>query len=196
MKTTILGGILFLAPLAIVAIILSKVFQIGIAVAKPLDAHLGIDNFAGVASVNIIAILLILVVCYIAGLFAKRAFFSKRVQRLDGILVDMVPGYAVFKGMLGDAASDDASAPIMRPVLVRFDDYEQIAFETERGNSHSVLFLPGSPSAWSGSAVVAENTRIYQLDLPVHQATKLLRALGRGTLEVRAACPLQEQKTS
>jgi uncharacterized membrane protein len=186
MKTTILGGILFLAPLAIVAIILNKVFQMSIAVAKPLGKYMPLETYAGIASVNILAILLIVLVCYLAGLIAKRAFFSNRLQRLDGFLIDMIPGYAIFKGMVGSASSDEALAAMMTPVLVRFDDYEQIAFEIERGETHSVIFLPGSPSAWTGSSIVADNTRIRRLDIPTHQATKLLRAFGRGTLGVRA----------
>lgn len=185
MKTTILGGIIFLAPLAIVAIILNKVFQISVTVAKPLGRFMPLETFAGIASVNILAILLIVFICYIAGLIARRAFFSSRLQRLDGILVDLVPSYAIFKGMVGSASSDEALASMMAPVLVRFDDYEQVAFEIERGETHSVVFLPGSPSAWSGSSIIADNQRIRKLNIPTHQATKLLRAFGRGTLGVR-----------
>ena len=185
MKTTILGGILFLAPLAIVAIILNKVFQISITVSKPLGKFLPLETYAGVASVNLVAILLIVLVCYIAGLIAKQAFFSNRLQRLDGMLIDLIPGYAIFKGTVGSASSDEALAAMMTPVLVRFDDYEQIAFEIEKDETHSVLFLPGSPSAWSGTSVVAENTRIRKLNIPTHQAARLLRAFGRGTLGVR-----------
>jgi uncharacterized membrane protein len=186
MKTTILGGVLFLAPFAVLAIILGKVFQISMKLVAPLDAVMPVKGFAGIASVNILAVLLIVVVCYLAGILAKRAFFGKRFQRLDAFLVDLIPGYAVFKGLVGSASSDEALTNKMKPVLARFDDYEQIAFVTEAGDTHSVLFLPGAPSPWSGSAVVVENARITPLNIPAHQTTKLLRTFGRGTLGVRA----------
>lgn len=186
MKTTILGGILFLAPLAIIAFILNKAFQMSMLVVAPLDKILPVKNVFGVASLNVLALLFILLLCYLAGLLAQRAFLGKRMQRLDGFLVDIIPGYAVFKALVGSASSNEELAARLKPVLARFDDYEQIAFEIERGESQSVLFLPGAPSAWSGSTVIADNSRITPLNIPAHQATKLLRTFGRGSLGVKA----------
>lgn len=184
MRTTILGGVLFLAPFAVLALLFGKVFEISRLVVQPLDDVIPVESFAGIASLNILAIMLILLVCYLAGLLAKRAFLGQRMQRIDGFLIDLIPGYAVFKNLVGSASSDDALTAIMQPVLARFDDYEQIAFLTEPGEQQSVLFLPGSPSAWAGTTVIVDNTRITKLDLPAHQAARLLRTFGRGSLAV------------
>ncbi len=186
MRTTIIGGVLFLAPFALIVILLGKVFQISVKVVEPIDKLIPIETLAGVATLNILAIVLILLVCYIACLLGKRAFFGKRMQKFDGFLVDMIPGYAVFKTMVGSASAEEGLDSILRPVLVRFDDYEQIAFLTEKGEQESTLFLPGSPSAWSGSTVIATNERITPLDLPAYQTTRLMRTFGRGSLTVRA----------
>lgn len=191
MKTTILGGVLFLAPLAVIAFILGKVFQVSTRIVEPLDHLMPVKSVAGVASLNILAILLILLVCYVAGLLAQRAFVGKRMQRVDGFLGDVIPGYAVFKALIGSASSNEELAARLKPVIARFDDYEQIAFEIEKGESQSVLFLPGAPSAWSGSTVIADNSRITPLNIPTHQTTKLLRTFGRGSLGVRQAAMSQ-----
>lgn len=187
MKTTILGGVLFLAPLAVIAFILGKVFQISTMVVAPLDNLIPIKSVAGVASLNILALLFIVVICYGAGWMAQRALLGKRMQRIDGFLVDIIPSYAVFKALVGSASSNEELAAGLRPVVARFDDCEQIAFEIEHGESRSVLFLPGSPSAWSGSTVIVDNSRIVPLNIPAHQATKLLRTFGRGSLDVTSA---------
>lgn len=195
MKTTILGGVLFLAPLAIIAFILGKVFQFSTIVVTPLDNLIPVQSVAGVASLNILAVLFILAVCYVSGWLAQRALLGNRMQRVDGFLSDIIPGYAVFKALIGSAASNEELAERLKPVLARFDDYEQIAFEIEHGESQSVLFLPGSPSAWSGSTVIADNSRITPLNIPAHQATKLLRTFGRGSLGVKnTALSQAEQK--
>lgn len=187
MKTTILGGVLFLAPFALLVILIGKVFQISLKVVEPIDELIPIETLAGVATLNILAILLILLVCYLAGLAGKRAIFRPRIQKFDGFLVEMIPGYAVFKTIVGSASAEEGLDSFLRPVLVRFDDYEQIAFLTEEGERQSTLFLPGSPAAWSGSTVMADNERVTPLDLPAHQATRLLRTFGRGSLAVRGA---------
>ncbi len=185
MKTTLLGGVLFLAPLVVLAILLGKAYSIGLAVAAPLDEVIPIQTLAGVALLNILAVTIILVVCFIAGFAARRAFFANRMQRIDGLLIDMFPGYAVFKGIIGGVASDEELQALLPPVLIRFDDYDQIAFEVEQGPERSVVFLPGAPSAWSGSTVIVDSARVQPLDLRTHQAVKLMRVLGRGSLAAK-----------
>ena len=68
MKTTILGGALFLVPLAFVAIVLGKAFEVSMLLAAPLDGLIPLERVAGIALANIIAIVLILAICFAAGL--------------------------------------------------------------------------------------------------------------------------------
>jgi uncharacterized membrane protein len=185
LKTTLLGGILFLVPVAFVAIVLGKIFEISMVIATPLDGLVPLTSVAGVATANIIAIFLILAVCFLAGLLARRSFFSDRMGRLDDFLIDLIPGYAVTKGILGGVANKDDAMAVLRPVLVQFDDYDQIAFEVERDSDNAVIFLPGSPSAWSGVSVVVAISRVTTLNVPPHQAVSLLRVMGRGSLKLK-----------
>ena len=189
MKTTILGGVLFLVPFAALLIIVGKAYQISMLVAHPIDQIIPINRFAGIALVNVIAVVLILLVCYIAGLIAKRGMRGHRMEALEGFLIDVVPGYAVVKGMVGSVADERDGVGVLKPVFVTFDDYDQIAFEVECDDTHSVLFLPGAPSTWSGSTVVVEKSRIRYLNLQTHQAVKLMRGMGRGTLPTVSGNP-------
>ncbi len=74
----------------------------------------------------------------------------------------------------------------MTPVLVRFDDYSQIAFEIERNETEAVIFLPGAPSTWSGSTVMVDLARVQKIDAPTHKTVKTMRVLGRGSLQLVA----------
>lgn len=189
MKTTILGGVLFLVPFAMIVIVLGKAYQISMVVAEPIGDVIPIASLAGVALVNIIALVLILVVCYTAGQLAKRGVKSRHRETLEGFLIDMIPGYVVFKGVVGSVAETGEGSEHLRPVLVAFDDYDMIAFEIEANDTKCVLFLPGAPSAWSGSTVIVDKNRVSYLSLPTYQAMKLLRSMGRGTLASGALTP-------
>jgi len=184
MKTTILGGALFLVPLAFLAIVLGKAFELSMLVAAPLDGMIPLERFAGIALANIIALVLILAVCFAAGLAARSGMFSRRVDRLDSVLIDVMPGYAVAKGVVAGVAGENDAMSVLSPVLVRFDDHEQISFEVERLEDRVIVFLPGSPSAWSGATVMVNTDRVTPLDLPPHQVVSLLRVLGRGSSSV------------
>jgi len=183
-KTTILGGALFLVPLAFIAIVLGKAFEVSMLLATPLDGMIPLDSVAGIAMANIIAIILILAICFAAGLAARSSMFSKRVGRVDDILIDIMPGYAVAKGIVSGVVRKEDATSVLDPVLVQFDDYEQVAFEVERMGDRSVIFLPGSPSAWSGASVIVDAARVTPLDLPPHQAVSLLRVMGRGMSKI------------
>lgn len=183
MKTTIIGGLLFLIPLAFLAIVLTQAFKLSLMVVAPIDKVIPVHRLAGIAIIDVIAIILILALCYLAGIAARRGWFGSKIEKLDGLLIDMVPGYAVAKGTVSSIGGDNSAANLLQPVLVHFDDYDQIAFQVEASEDRAVVFLPGAPSAWSGSTIVVERRRIQPLDLPVHQAVKLMRILGRGSLE-------------
>ncbi len=179
-QTTILGGIFFLIPLAFVAMILGNAYRIALKVAEPIDALIPLEDIGGVALANILAILLLLLLCFFAGLIAKLEFFSARMNKLDGLLMEIMPGYAIAKSVLGGMAKRDDVEALLTPVLVTFDDHQMIAFEVERTETYAIVFLPGAPTAWSGSSIVVNLDRIKVLEVPTHLASALLRTLGRG----------------
>lgn len=180
LKRTLVGGVFFLIPLAVVAIVLGKVFEIANKVAAPLGSVVPVDRVVGIAMADILAVVLIVAVCVLAGITARLKFFSDRVARLDNALIDIVPRYAVAKSTLSGITNVEQAA--LSAVIVRFDDCEQLAFEIERSADKVVVFLPGAPSPWAGTSVIVDADRVTALNLPTHQAVGLLRVLGRGTL--------------
>jgi uncharacterized membrane protein len=181
LKTTILGGLLFLVPLVVLIFILAKAFELSRAVAVPMGRIFPMDRIAGVALADILALGLILAISYLAGLAARGKVLVKPVARIERFLITVVPGYAVLKSTLAGLMGDNSAESLLQPVLIRLDDFHQIAFEVERLDNRSVVFLPGAPSAWSGSSVIVDADRITYLSAPPHQVTGLLRVLGRGT---------------
>jgi len=187
MKSTILGGVLFLVPLVVVAIILQKAFEISKKVAAPIDRLIPIESFAGVALANILAVILIVIVCFLAGTIARGPWFAERAKKLDNTLVLAVPGYAIIKEMIAGIADKDGGHSNVLPVLVRFDDYEQIAFQIEASEERCTIFLPDSPDGRSGASVIVDASRVTPLNLQSHQIISLMRALGRGSLKANAS---------
>ena len=179
-QTTILGGVFFLIPIAFVLMILGNAYDIALTVAAPIDALIPLEDVAGVALANILAVLLLLLVCFVAGLIAKLEFFSARMNKLDGLLTEVMPGYAIAKSVLGGMIKKADMETLLTPVLVSFDDHQMIAFEIERTETYAIVFLPGSPTAWSGSSVVVDLDRVKSLNVPTHQASALMRTMGRG----------------
>ena len=182
-KTTIMGGIILLIPIAIFVAVIGRGLKITGALAKPLADVLPVDMIGGVAVAHLLAIVLLLLVCFIAGLLARLAVARRAVDALEANVLSRLPAYALLKTKTQSMLSPE-DIEGMSVVAVRFDDLWQIGFEIERMEGGKVaLFLPGSPDPWSGSVCVAEEDRVTPLDLPVAAVVHMVRRLGRGANE-------------
>jgi uncharacterized membrane protein len=189
-RTTLIGGVLFLLPIVIVLLLLGKAWQVSMAVAEPIAAALPLPGAGAVIAVEAAAVLLLVLICYLAGLVAARAAMRRRFASLDGALMEMLPPYAFVKTMVGSMAQAEGEAGVLRPVAVKFDDYTQLALEVERDGAQVVIYLPGSPSPWSGATMIVEAGRVTALPIASHEMIRTVRLLGRGSLAaLRRAAP-------
>jgi uncharacterized membrane protein len=69
-------------------------------------------------------------------------------------------------------------------VLVTFDEYYRIAFETERDEKQgfATIYLPGSPDPWSGKVVILSLDRVTRLDADFGDAVASCEQVGRGSI--------------
>ena len=181
-RTTLIGGVLFLLPIVIVLLLLGKAWQVSMVVAEPIAATLPLPGTGAVIAVEVAAVLLLVLVCYLAGLLAAGAAMRSRFDSLDGALMHMLPPYAFVKTMVGSMAHAEGEAGVLRPVAVRFDDYTQLALEVERDETQVVIYLPGAPSPWSGATLIVEADRVTPLPIASHEMIRTVRQLGRGSL--------------
>jgi uncharacterized membrane protein len=184
-KTTAIGGFLFLIPAVIVVIVLGKVIEGLRTFAKALSPVFGIESSLGGFVLDIVTFAVTVLMCFAAGLFARRAAAKRVREKLDRSLLNFIPGYAFIKGFADNLRQTEEISGSFIPVMVRFDDYVQMAFETERlPNSKVAVYLPGAPNPWSGSVVFVSNDRIKPLSISLPDALRNIRTLGKGSLNI------------
>ena len=106
---------------------------------------------------------------------------QKLYKKLDALLLQMIPGYAWVKGVTGGIRDEDAEE-LLKPVLVRFDDQFQFAFEVERvADGLVAVYLPGSPDPRSGTVSFVADDRVKPVDTSFTAVTKACKNLGRGS---------------
>lgn len=184
LKTTAIGGIIFLVPVIIVIAIVGKALEIMKKVAEPLSALMPVDAVGEIVFVNVIAVVLVVLICLLAGLAARTVIAGKLVRILESNILSHIPAYAFVKGMTTSLAGAEKSKE-MTAVLARFDEYSQIAFEIERlEGGNVVVYLPGAPNPWSGSVCIMTEDRIQRIDATMISAIKNIKYLGRGSGEL------------
>lgn len=182
--TTVLGGLLFLVPLVLVVVLLGKAFDILKTVAKPLSKSLPYEYFGSMAPVVVITILLMFVLSFIVGLFARSKKGRLLQSKVEAVLLNVLPGYAWVKGMTGDIRDDEAEE-LLKPVVIKFDEMWQIAFEVDRmENGMVTVYLPAAPNAREGSVAFVEPERVEAISAGLQAVVKSYKMLGRGSAEM------------
>jgi uncharacterized membrane protein len=186
-KTTVLGGILFLVPIVIFIVVIGKALQLINMVAEPMAKLLPFATFGGMGIAQLIALGLLTLTCFIAGLAARSVTARGLVQSLETNVLDRIPAYALLKARAGSVLTPEDTRD-MQPVLIKFDDSWQVGFEVEKtGDGNSLVFLPGAPDPWSGSVCVVDAERIQPLPLNIREVSDLMKRLGKGSSEALRA---------
>ena len=184
-KTTVIGGVFFLIPIAVMVVLVGKLVEVMRAVATSLSPFLPVETPIGTLILNLLAVLVILGFCFLAGLAAQRAHAKKIVAKLEETLLAALPGYAFVKAFADNMRRSDEVAESFLPVAVHFDDYSQLAFEIEREpNGNVALYLPSAPNPWSGTVVYVNPERVVRLAMTLNEALKNIRMLGKGSATI------------
>ncbi len=81
-KVTMIGGVVFLVPIAVLVIILGKIVNVLARLATPLTAWFPMDRVIGFAIADLLAVAVIVVVCFMAGLVARSSVVVRYINSL------------------------------------------------------------------------------------------------------------------
>jgi uncharacterized membrane protein len=183
-KTTAIGGVVFLLPLVLLVVVVGKAFNIIKTVSMPMANLISADRYAGYAVADLLAVAVLLAVTLLAGILARSPVFDGFYKKVDAIILQLIPGYSYMKGMTG-SLSDSEAEDSLHPVAVVQDDAVVIGYEVERlGDGWVAVYLPGAPDTRSGSVAYFEDDRIVPLETDFAGIANCLKTLGRGSNEV------------
>ncbi|MGJ8582671.1 MAG: hypothetical protein ACSHXD_01145 [Marinosulfonomonas sp.] len=185
LKTTILGGILFLVPFVFIIYIGEKAFSIARMVTVPIHDMLPNGGFFGI---NLLLLCLLGLFCFGAGILAEKSIFAKRAKALDQMLVQKMPGYFQMKSILSGHLGDDEGSAMYIPVIVRDKSGAvRLGFQVETNpNGYTVVFFPSVPNPQTGHSAAVPTGSVEQLDIPLPKAMDIFQFSGRGLAELIA----------
>jgi uncharacterized membrane protein len=181
-KTTVIGGLLFLVPIVVGIFIVQRALGLARRVLGPVVERLPFNSVAGVAVASLAAGLLVVVTCFIGGLVARTRIGRRLQEGVKRIVLGVVPGYRAFESIASRAAGQATEFEV---VLARIEDAWQLAFLIERMDGGlSAVFIPAAPTPWSGSVFYLTADRIRPVDVPMAQAIRCIKRLGTGSREL------------
>jgi uncharacterized membrane protein len=186
LKATIIGGIWFLLPVAVVLLVLSHALRLTLGLVRPISHGLELDRLGAVAGIGVttlLAVLMLVVISFLAGMAGRTRLGGRASRWVEETLVGGLPQYRMFKTMAeGFAQVEDAGG--LKPALVSIDGGWRIAYTLEPlANGWVAVFLPTAPTPMTGAVVYMPADRVRPLDITMVQATALVKRLGIGSAE-------------
>jgi uncharacterized membrane protein len=185
-KTTMAGGVVFILPLMLVFILLEKALRLLHGAIVNLLPMFSTYSVAGITLLSLIALFLLVFVCFVAGLLARTQLASGFIRTIESKVLGNLPGYDLLK----DAAARFAGIKDVEGAqvgLICEDDgwLFCLVVEAEINGWISVYVPSAGPSGATGGdlkVMPAHLVRMTELAwLPV---LACLRRGGKGALEL------------
>ena len=183
-RTTLLGGILFLIPIVTLAIILGKALQLANKVVEPMASHLPETVDIGIARATVLAIGATVLFCFLAGLLARTALARSMVGGLERSVLAKVPAYEYFKQVSESALGIEelGKYPV---VLIELGGARQIGVQIEAlKDGLLAVFVPDVPNPRSGALYFVSPESVKPAGASLAAALQCLRRFGAGSGEL------------
>ena len=175
-KTTLIGGLLVVLPIYLTILLLVKTLAGIFALLSPVTEAIP----AGAQFRHVIAIVLALAVCLVAGLVVRTGFGLRAKNALERSVLERIPGYALVRG-LAERMSDNGADGAFQPALVELEDALSPGFIIEElEDGRYTVLVPSVPTPAAGSLFILPRERVHPLDVPFTQAVKVISKWGEG----------------
>jgi uncharacterized membrane protein len=183
-KATLMSGVLVILPLGLVLIIILKIVDMIGPLATPLVEWLP----RGLRFPALIASLLLLLACLVAGLLAQTRAGRGAGTSLEGALLNRIPGYSVVRSLTRRIANAEESNKFA-PALVEIEEGSLVpAFVVEEhADGRYTVFVPSSPTPAVGAIYIIDRGRVHLVDAPFMSAVKCVSSWGVGAAELAQA---------
>jgi uncharacterized membrane protein len=114
-KTTIIGGAVFLLPVALVVIILNRVLKAALKLIGPVADEMHLDQLGTVAGIGVgtlLAVLVLILVSFFAGLIARTTFGARAAHWFESSPIGVLPHYRMLRGIREDRGCCQSQAGI------------------------------------------------------------------------------------
>lgn len=189
-KASVVGGLLFFLPLVVTILLVKQALDFAAKALKPIAHLLPAYTIGRVAVADFLAAIVILALCFVAGLVIKTNMGRRFSGGLEGLAIRRVPGFALFRSAAhGLAGLEDEAG--MTVALARIEEAWMLSFVIEKHASGLLtVFVPSAPTPAAGSVYYLTEDRVRHLNVPVRAAVTCIMQLGLGSKELIEGAPL------
>ena len=186
-KTTIIGAVVVIVPMAIIIFILTDIFGKLISVTGPFTKHLTFGPFANALLVVFFVIVVIVLLFFIAGLLLNSIWGEKIKNWIEARIFENIPMFSTIKQLTERVAGiENSNFPVVEIDLYG-SDVKVLGIMVEKlADGRLMVYAPSSPVITVGQLYIVPENRAKQLDVSIPDAINCISKVG---LEVNKIYP-------
>ena len=189
LKTTVLGGLVVLVPVAVSVYIISAVIKKVLSVLAPIAKALHVQSVGGIAIVELASIVVVIAACFLFGLMVRTAVGKSFGSWIEEKALNLLPGYRLIKKVSLQFAGG-SEAVHWSPVLIKVGDSRQMGFLVEEHSSGEVtVFIPAAPAVSFGAVHMVKAELVEKLDVSMRKVVDCITQLGIGSSTLTSGAP-------
>ncbi len=183
LKTTLIGGIVVLAPLYLLVLLLLEALMGAKQLLAPVIAAIpAAAEFPG-----LVALLVILVAAFVAGILVRTGPGQRAFEAIQLQVLEKVPGYRMLRNAVSGIGSDDTTGALA-PALVEIEEALVPALIVEElPDGQFVVLVPSVPTPIAGALYILPPARVHRVNVPLRRLLQVYARWGEGTGELVAA---------
>lgn len=179
LKTTFIGGLLVVTPIFLMVMIITETLETLAIFVDPVAELLPVTSLAGFDVTILLALLVLVGICFISGLVALTGVGSGLGRGIERKL-NQLPGYKLAKAYTLGMAGSPKAKNFQVVLLSMPSDSRAFALLIEEGETHAVVFIPSAPSTMSGSVQYVPRERVTKLDTSLARLSDVIARYGIG----------------
>lgn len=184
LKRTIGRGIALALPLSIVVYVLYRFIKIFEKVIAPFAKKFGVDNVLGEITLTFFAVLAILAIVFILGLFMQISLVRDLRKYVEEWVLKFIPSLNHLKLMAAEKMDLENATSNWKPVLLLKGDQYLPGFIIEENNEWITLALAKAPSTEPKDMLIVKKSTISYKEITMKQMRDFNKQFGKGYLSV------------
>jgi uncharacterized membrane protein len=187
LRTSLLGGVVVILPVAILASVSVWIFNLVTGLIEPLTRLLIKDSQLNEYVAEVIVIILILVSCFFVGVLVRTRLGAFLYRVIETRILKLAPGYSMIKETVLQIFGSRKDSPFSSVAIAQIfgNDTLVTAFITDRHPDGSyTLFVPTGPNPTSGLIYHLDEKFVHPVNIPVQDAMRSIISCGAGSAKL------------
>lgn len=180
-RNHIITGFIFLLPVLITIAVISKFWNKLLTMGNKVSKFIRVDTLLGPSGDAIIALILLLLMCVLAGFLIKLTVFKRMSDSLDEKLAGFIPGYNDLRKKTELKVGVAPKEQVFETCLVHTHEHWEPAYLIDVSDSgDATVFIPIAPTFNTGQVAIVPSACYKKMKIDSQVLNDYLKKFGKG----------------